>query len=59
MSDIRDTVSEIDNCGVLLPEVSAGSKKTHFPAGYNEWRKTVMCRISTLAVRRQGKQGNN
>jgi len=50
MTNIRDAVSEIDNSAVLLLEVSAGSKKTHFPAGYNEWRKTVQCRISTPPV---------
>ncbi len=50
MTNIRDAVSEIDNSAVLLLEVSAGSKKTHFPAGYNEWRKTVQCRIKTPPV---------
>jgi uncharacterized protein (TIGR00251 family) len=35
-----------DEKGVILSlEVSAGSKITRFPAGYNEWRKGIQCQI--------------
>ena len=35
-----------DGDGVILSlEVSAGSRSTRFPAGYNEWRKAIQCQI--------------
>jgi uncharacterized protein len=37
--------------GVLIAiEVTAGSKSNAFPVGYNEWRKTIGCRVTAPAV---------
>jgi len=50
MTGVSDAVSEDDNGVILAIEVSAGSKRDQFPSGYNEWRKTVQCRISAPPV---------
>jgi hypothetical protein len=37
--------------GTLLSiEVTAGAKSDLFPAGYNEWRKAIGCRVTAPAV---------
>ncbi|MDD3978308.1 DUF167 domain-containing protein [Methanomicrobium antiquum] len=35
---------------VITLDVSAGSKKTVFPSGFNEWRKALLCRINAPPV---------
>ncbi|MHC1625966.1 MAG: DUF167 domain-containing protein [Methanoculleaceae archaeon] len=33
--------------GVAIPiEVITGSKRDQFPAGYNSWRRAILCRVS-------------
>ncbi|WML67978.1 MAG: hypothetical protein METHP_01547 [Methanoregula sp. SKADARSKE-2] len=50
MSSLCDALSE-DRYGTILAiEVSAGAKSDAFPCGYNEWRKTIGCRVSTPPV---------
>jgi uncharacterized protein (TIGR00251 family) len=50
MGSLADAVA-VDGDGVIITiDVSAGSKKTRFPAGYNEWRKAVNCQISAPPV---------
>jgi len=50
MSTIEDALFE-DRDGVLLNiEVTAGAKSNLFPAGYNEWRKAIGCRVTAPAV---------
>jgi len=34
----------------ILLDVTAGARRTTFPAGYNEWRKSIRCQISAPAV---------
>ncbi len=48
--DISNAVSEHKNSIVVILDVSAGSKKTVFPSGYNEWRNAVQCRISAQPI---------
>jgi uncharacterized protein (TIGR00251 family) len=49
MPGITDAVFE-DEKGILIEiEVSAGSKAGQFPAGYNQWRNTVGCRVTAPA----------
>jgi hypothetical protein len=50
MSTIEDALLE-DREGVLMSiEVTAGAKSALFPAGYNEWRKAIGCRVMAPAV---------
>lgn len=51
-----EALQETDDGFVLSLNVSPGSKKTVFPAGYNEWRKAVECRIKAPAT--EGKANN-
>lgn len=52
-TDISPAVSAAEAGTILTIEVSAGSKKPIFPAGYNEWRKAVGCSVQAPA--REGK----
>ena len=50
MSSMEDAVLE-DRNGILVNiEVTAGAKSDLFPAGYNEWRKAIGCRVMAPAV---------
>ena|SRR5208337_792771 len=50
MSTMADALFD-DHDGTLLAiEVSAGAKSNLFPAGYNEWRKAIGCRVAAPAV---------
>ncbi|QYZ80272.1 YggU family protein [Methanofollis formosanus] len=45
-----DAVLSSDNGAVITIDVSAGCKKDAFPAGYNPWRKAVVCHVAARAV---------
>jgi len=49
MLDITDAVFEDANGILIAIEVSAGAKASQFPAGYNEWRNAVGCRVTAPA----------
>src|SRR5512135_2843496 len=50
MPDIADALVE-DRHGTLISiEVTAGAKTSGFPAGYNEWRRAIGCRVTAPAV---------
>lgn len=50
MPDIADALVE-DRHGTLISvEVTAGAKTSAFPAGYNEWRRAIGCRVTAPAV---------
>ncbi len=50
MADFSGAVTE-DRQGVVIAiEVSAGAKEEIFPAGYNEWRRSIGCRVTAPAV---------
>ncbi len=50
MPGIADALSEDQNGTIIAIEVTAGGKKAEFPAGYNEWRKQIGCRVSAPAT---------
>ena len=50
MPDIADALFENRHGTIISLEVSAGSKAASFPSGYNEWRKTIGCRVTAAAV---------
>lgn len=50
MPGIADALLE-DRRGTLITiEVTSGAKTSSFPAGYNEWRKAIGCRVTAPAV---------
>jgi uncharacterized protein (TIGR00251 family) len=50
MPEISEALIE-DRHGVLITiEVTAGARTEAFPAGYNEWRKAIGCRVSAPAL---------
>jgi len=53
MSGIEDAVLSTAGGVTLSIEVSAGSRQNRFPAGYNPWRKSILCKVSDPA--REGK----
>ncbi|TAJ44759.1 DUF167 domain-containing protein [Methanofollis fontis] len=50
MTVFTDAISGSDDHAVIALDVSAGAKKERFPAGYNEWRKAIVCHVSAPAV---------
>jgi len=50
MSTMADALFDDRNGTVIAIEVSPGSKSVLFPAGYNEWRKAIGCRVTAPAV---------
>ncbi|MDD4137345.1 MAG: DUF167 domain-containing protein [Methanoregula sp.] len=50
MPAIADALFEDRHGVVIAIEVTAGAKTNAFPAGYNEWRKMIGCRVSAPAV---------
>jgi uncharacterized protein len=50
LADISEAVSEERQGVVIAIEVTAGAKETVFPFGYNEWRKSIGCRVTAPAL---------
>jgi uncharacterized protein (TIGR00251 family) len=50
MPEIADALFEDRHGIVIAIEVTAGAKTGAFPAGYNEWRKMIGCRVTAQAV---------
>ena len=50
MPDIADALLEKRQGTIIALEVTTGAKYDSFPAGYNEWRKTIGCRVTAPAV---------
>ena len=50
MPDISGAVSEERRGVVIAVEVTAGAKEAVFPSGYNEWRRTIGCRVPAPAL---------
>src|SRR5512136_2979793 len=50
MPDIADALRETRQGTLITLEVTAGAKTSAFPAGYNEWRKAIGCRVTAPAV---------
>ena len=43
-------VSETRHGAVILLEVTAGARSSSFPAGFNEWRSALGCRVTEPAL---------
>lgn len=50
MPDLSAAVTGEQRGVVIAIEVSAGAKADVFPAGYNEWRRSIGCRVSAPAL---------
>ena len=50
MATIDDAISADGDAVILTIDVSAGSKKERFPAGFNEWRNAVQIQIKAPAI---------
>ncbi|MDO8874413.1 MAG: DUF167 domain-containing protein [Methanoregula sp.] len=50
MPDIADALLEERNGTIISIDVTAGAKTELFPAGYNEWRKAIGCRVTAPAL---------
>jgi uncharacterized protein len=50
MPEFADALFEDRHGVVIAIEVTAGAKTSVFPAGYNEWRKMIGCRVTAPAV---------
>lgn len=50
MEPYADAVVETGNGVTIALDVTAGAKKRSFPAGYNEWRKSIRCQVAAPAV---------
>lgn len=50
MPSIEDALFEDRHGTYIAIEVSAGARTSIFPSGYNEWRKTIGCRVTAPAL---------
>jgi len=50
MPYLADALLEDRHGTIISLEVTAGAKTDSFPSGYNEWRKTISCRVTAQAV---------
>jgi uncharacterized protein (TIGR00251 family) len=50
MPDIADALLEDRNGTIISLDVTAGARAELFPAGYNEWRKAIGCRVTAHAL---------
>jgi hypothetical protein len=50
MQNCADALFEDREGTVIAIEVTAGAKSDVFPSGYNEWRKTIGCRVTAPAI---------
>ncbi|MFA5236503.1 MAG: DUF167 domain-containing protein [Methanoregula sp.] len=47
---MADALFDDHNGTLIAIEVSPGARSDLFPAGYNEWRKAIGCRVTAPAV---------
>jgi len=50
MSLYSDAITGTKDGASIALDVSAGAKKSAFPAGYNEWRKSIRVQVAAPAV---------
>jgi uncharacterized protein len=50
MKPYADAITETAHGVTIDLDVTAGAKRSAFPAGYNEWRKSIRCSIAAPAV---------
>jgi uncharacterized protein len=51
MPSLADAISETKNGALIKIEVTASAMQDVFPAGFNEWRKTIGCRVTAPAAK--------
>jgi len=49
METYADAVAETPHGVTITLDVTAGAKRSAFPAGYNEWRRSIKCQIAAPA----------
>lgn len=50
MEPYADAITEAGSGVMIALDVTAGSRRASFPAGYNEWRKSIRCHVKAPAV---------
>ncbi len=50
MEPYADAITGTADRITIVLDVTAGARRTAFPAGYNEWRKSIRCQIAAPAV---------
>jgi len=50
MPDMSDALFKVRYGTIIALEIMAGANNDSFPAGYNEWRKTIGCRVTAPAT---------
>ncbi len=50
MPQVADAISETGEGAILTLEVTPGSRSDAFPAGFNPWRKTIICRVTAPPI---------
>ena len=50
MPDIAEALFEDRGGTIIALEITAGAKTVSFPADYNEWRKTIGCRVTAPSI---------
>ncbi len=50
MEPYADAIVETTRGVVITLDVTAGAKRSLFPAGYNAWRKSIRCQVTAPAV---------
>jgi hypothetical protein len=50
MPDIADALLDDSSGTIIAIDVTAGAKSDLFPAGYNEWRQSLGCRVTAPAL---------
>jgi uncharacterized protein (TIGR00251 family) len=50
MDEFVAAVRETSRGAVISIEVTAGSRKNAFPAGYNPWRRVIGCHVTAPAL---------
>ena len=51
MESVKEAMKQTDKGVLINLEVIPNSKKPEFPAGYNEWRKSVVIRVKSPPAR--------
>ncbi|HOB18097.1 MAG TPA: DUF167 domain-containing protein [Candidatus Methanoculleus thermohydrogenotrophicum] len=50
MEPYADAITETGSGVTIVLDVTAGAKRASFPAGYNEWRKSIRCQVAAPAL---------
>ena len=50
MEPYADAITEAGSGVAITLDVTAGAQRASFPAGYNEWRKSIRCHVTAPAT---------